>query len=39
VRRRALSYKRIHDLETQITEPHASIDGKLVPIGWDRRAS
>jgi NADH-quinone oxidoreductase subunit G len=30
------TYKRIHDLETQITEPHASIDGKLVPIGWDK---
>lgn len=31
-----VTYKRIHDKDTQITEPHASIDGKLVPIGWDR---
>ncbi len=30
-----VTYKRLHD-DTQIREPHARVDGKLVPIGWDR---
>ena len=31
-----LTYHRIHDPDSQITEPHERVDGKLVPIGWDR---
>ncbi len=31
-----VTYKRIHHPETVITEPHARVDGKLVPIGWDK---
>jgi NADH-quinone oxidoreductase subunit G len=30
-----LTYKRVH-ADTQILEPHARVDGKLVPVGWDR---
>lgn len=30
------TYKQIHDPERQISEPHALVDGKLVPIGWDQ---
>ena len=32
-----LSYKRVHDPETQITVPHARADdGRMVPITWDQ---
>jgi len=32
-----LSYKRIHDPETQLTVPHRrEPDGRYVPISWDR---
>ncbi|MFO0722560.1 MAG: 2Fe-2S iron-sulfur cluster-binding protein [Myxococcota bacterium] len=31
-----LTYKRIHDKDTAILEPHARINGKLTPIGWDK---
>jgi len=31
-----VTYKRIHDKDTQITEPHAVIDGRMQPIGWDK---
>jgi NADH-quinone oxidoreductase subunit G len=31
-----VTYKRIHDPDTQITEPHAREGDKLVPISWDR---
>ncbi len=32
-----LSYKRIHDPDTQITVPHErSADGRMVPITWDQ---
>jgi NADH-quinone oxidoreductase subunit G len=31
-----MTYKLIHDQETQIKEPHARVDGKLVPISWDQ---
>jgi NADH-quinone oxidoreductase subunit G len=30
------TYKRIHDPETQIKEPHAVVDHKLVPITWEK---
>lgn len=31
-----MSYKRVHDPETQITVPHARAeDGRMVPISWD----
>jgi NADH-quinone oxidoreductase subunit G len=31
-----LVFQRIHDADTQIKEPHARIDGRLQPIGWDK---
>ncbi|MCK6546994.1 2Fe-2S iron-sulfur cluster-binding protein [Myxococcota bacterium] len=31
-----LTYKRVHDAKTQITEPHALVNGKLAPISWDQ---
>ncbi len=35
-----MSYKRVHDPETQITVPHARADdGRLVPIGWEEAAT
>jgi NADH-quinone oxidoreductase subunit G len=30
------TYKRIHDSETQIREPHALVEGKLVPTSWEQ---
>ncbi|MCC7383724.1 MAG: (2Fe-2S)-binding protein [Deltaproteobacteria bacterium] len=31
-----VTYKRVHDAGTQITEPHAREGDRWVPIGWDR---
>ncbi|MEL6183270.1 MAG: 2Fe-2S iron-sulfur cluster-binding protein, partial [Myxococcota bacterium] len=32
-----LSYKRVHDPETQVTVPHARApDGRMVPISWEQ---
>jgi NADH-quinone oxidoreductase subunit G len=31
-----MSYKRVHDPETQLTVPHARAeDGRMVPVSWD----
>src|SRR5262245_46773442 len=33
------SYKRVHDKETQIKEPHLLVDGKHQPITWEQAKS